>query len=146
MTPVQGRNCAAALILHEGRYLMQLRDNNPAIFLPNHWASFGGGIDPGEDAAAAMVRELEEELEFHPRRIDFFTEMTVVLPLTPPRLDRMSFFAIEATAAELALMVQHEGAGRALFSPEELAREARVAPWDLAGLLMHARQAALFGG
>jgi hypothetical protein len=30
--------------------------------------------------------------------------------------------------------------------PPRLAREKRVAPWDLAVVLMHARAAALFGG
>lgn len=143
---VDGRDCAAALIIHDGRYLMQLRDDNPAIFIPGHWASFGGGIDPGEDAEAAMRRELAEELEFRPRQVTFFTEMTLVLPFSPPRRDRIRFFVAEAGKADLEAMVQHEGAGRSLFTPEDLLREARVAPWDLAALLMHARQTGLFGG
>jgi len=42
-------------------------------------------------------------------------------------------------------MVQHEGADKRLFETEALAREKRVAPWDLAAVLMHAREAALFG-
>jgi hypothetical protein len=42
-------------------------------------------------------------------------------------------------------MVQHEGAGRRLFTPDGLAAEARVAPWDLAAVLMHARRRPLFG-
>lgn len=141
----ESRDCAAALIVHEGRYLMQLRDDKPSIFLPGHWASFGGGIDPGEDAEAAMRRELEEELEFRPRRIAFFTEMTIILPFARPRRDRIRFFVTEAGKADLDAMVQHEGAGRALFTPAELLREERVAPWDLAALLMHTRQLALFG-
>src|SRR5437899_11088509 len=83
-----GRWCAAALLLCDGRYLMQLRDDKPGILLPDHWALFGGTVDDGEDAAAAMRRELIEELELRPRSIIPFTEMTVVLPFVPPRLDR----------------------------------------------------------
>jgi hypothetical protein len=47
-------------------------------------------------------------------------------------------------AAEVATMVQHEGADRRLFTPEALAAEPRVAPWDLAVVMMHARRGALF--
>ena len=82
-----GRWCAAALLLCGGRYLMQLRDDKPGILLPDHWALFGGTVDDGEDAAAAMRRELIEELELRPRSIIPFTEMTVVLPFVPPRID-----------------------------------------------------------
>jgi 8-oxo-dGTP pyrophosphatase MutT (NUDIX family) len=140
-----GRWCAAALLVCGGRYLMQLRDEKKGILLPGHWASFGGSIDPGEDAATAMRRELVEELELQAREVAPFTEMTVALPLDPPRLDRMSFFVVPVDEDEIAAMVQHEGAGRRLFTPAALAREKRVAPWDLAAVLMHARRAALFG-
>ena len=141
-----GRWCAAALLTCGGRYLMQLRDDKPGIFLPNHWALFGGTIDPGEDAADAMRRELFEELELRPRAVTAFTEMTIVLPFDPPRHDRLSFFVVPIDESELAATVQHEGAGKALFTPDALGRETRVAPWDLAAVLMHARGAALFAG
>ena len=140
-----GRWCAAALLLCGGRYLMQLRDDKPGILLPDHWALFGGTVDDGEDAAAAMRRELIEELELRPRSIIPFAEMTVVLPFVPPRLDRMSFFTVPIDAQDLAATVQHEGAAKRLFTPAALAREKRVAPWDLAAVLMHARGDALYG-
>jgi hypothetical protein len=56
----------------------------------------------------------------------------------------MNFFAVPITERAEQAMVQHEGAGRRLFSPEDLAREPRVAPWDLAAVLMHARRRSLF--
>ena len=141
-----GRWCAAALLVCDGRYLMQLRDDKKGILLPDHWALFGGSLDPGEDAAAAMRRELVEELELEARDVTLFTEMRIVLPLDPPRLDRMSFFVVPVDKGEIAAMVQHEGADKRLFTPTALARETRVAPWDLAAVLMHARGATLFGG
>ncbi len=140
-----GRRCAAALLVCDGRYLMQLRDAKPTILLPDHWALFGGSIDPGETAAEAMLRELLEELEFRPGPVVPFTEMTVVLPFATPRLDHLSFFVVPFTEPDLAAMVQHEGADKRLFTPAGLAQEKRVAPWDLAAVLMHARQDALFG-
>jgi 8-oxo-dGTP pyrophosphatase MutT (NUDIX family) len=140
-----GRHVAAALLVTPaGAYLMQLRDDKPTIFLPNHWALFGGHVEPGEDAAAALVRELFEELEFRPRGAAFFTTMEIVLPLDAPRRDRLDFFEVPVDEAEIAAMVQHEGAGKRLFAADELLREPRIAPWDLAAVLMHARRASLF--
>jgi 8-oxo-dGTP pyrophosphatase MutT (NUDIX family) len=148
--PKIGRWCAAALMVTEdGRYLMQLRDANPEIILPNHWGCFGGTVDPGEDGAAAIRRELQEELEFRVHEVTFFTEMTILLPFAQPRgprTDRMSFFLVPIDASSVRRMVQHEGADRRLFRPEALAAETRVAPWDLSAVLMHARRRPLFRG
>jgi len=78
--PTVGRWCAAALLVCDGRYLMQLRDDKPDILLPGHWSLFGGTVDPGEDADAAIVRELIEELEFRPKRVEPFTVYTDPIP------------------------------------------------------------------
>jgi 8-oxo-dGTP pyrophosphatase MutT (NUDIX family) len=139
------RWCAAALMVTaDGRYLMQLRDDIPTIMLPGHWALFGGSIDAGETAEAALRRELMEELEFRAGAVAAFTEMIIELPREPRRYDRMSFFAVAITTADLAGMVLREGSEHRLFTPEALAAEPRVAPWDLAAVLMHARQGSLF--
>jgi 8-oxo-dGTP pyrophosphatase MutT (NUDIX family) len=144
--PPIARWCAAALLVTpDGRYLVQRRDDRPDILLPDHWSLFGGTVDAGETADAAIRRELLEELEFRAGIVEPFSEMVIELPFRRPRFDRMSFFAVPVTLAEEAAMVQHEGAGRRLFAPQELAAEARVAPWDLAAVLMHARQRTLFG-
>jgi 8-oxo-dGTP pyrophosphatase MutT (NUDIX family) len=118
---------------------MQLRDNNPAIFIPDHWCLFGGSIDPGETAAAAIVRELREELEFSAREVAFFTEILIQQPLVPPYTHQISFFTVPVDERDLAAMVQHEGADRRLFTASALAAELRVAPWHLVAVLMHAR-------
>lgn len=135
---------AALLVTPDGRYLMQHRDNLPHIMLPGHWACFGGAIEPGESPEAALRRELLEEIEFTAREVAAFTEMDVLLPLDPPRRDRMHFFAVPILVADVERMVLREGQGKALFTPEALAAEFRVAPWDLAAVLMHARNHALF--
>jgi 8-oxo-dGTP pyrophosphatase MutT (NUDIX family) len=143
--PAIARWCVAALMVTpDGRYLMQHRDDVPHIPLPDHWACFGGAIEPGESAEAALRRELEEEIEFPAREVAAFTEMVVLFPLDPPRRDRMHFFAVPILADDIDRMVLREGQGKALFTPEALAAEPRVAPWDLAAVLMHARQRALF--
>ena len=146
MTREIARWCAAALLVTpDGRYLMQLRDPKPHILLPDHWAFFGGTIDPGETPAAAMHRELLEELAFDAPRIEPFSELVIELPFAPSRFDRMSFFVVPIVDADVARMVQREGAGKRLFRAAELAAEPRVSPWDLALVLMHARRSSLFG-
>ena len=141
------RWCAAALLATpDGRYLMQLRDAKPEILLPDHWALFGGSLDPGESAAAALRRELREELRFEARQVEAFTELIIDLPFDPPRRDRMSFFHVPIEERDVAAMVLGEGADMRLFRPADLAALPKVAPWDLAVVLMHARRATLFAG
>ncbi|MFJ2397374.1 NUDIX domain-containing protein [Streptomyces sp. NPDC087843] len=55
-TPFQG------IANRRGELLFDLRDDLPGqIAWPNHWSVLGGGCDPGEDPAYAIVRELDEE-------------------------------------------------------------------------------------
>jgi mutator protein MutT len=64
-----------AVIFKEGKFLLQLRDNDPAIPYPNSWAFFGGGVDKGEKHKEAMKRELKEELGWCPKEFEYL--MTV---------------------------------------------------------------------
>ncbi len=57
---------AKAFIYHDDRLLLQLRDDKPTIYHPNHWGLFGGSLDPGETPQQAIVRELTEELCWTP--------------------------------------------------------------------------------
>jgi len=134
---------AAVLVGGDGRYLLQLRDDKPTIHMPDHWALFGGSLDPGETAAAAIVRELEEELGF--RATDVAPLAGLALNTRPvDRLWRMHFFVVAFTEAELAAMVQTEGAGKGLFTAAEAQALPKIAPWDLMAVMLHAHGAALF--
>lgn len=53
---------AHAILLLGDRYVLQLRDNKPDISCPNQWGLFGGHLEPGEDPATAVRREIQEEL------------------------------------------------------------------------------------
>ncbi|MGW5736261.1 MULTISPECIES: NUDIX domain-containing protein [Streptomyces] len=61
-SPATARGAVAIIANRRGELLLHLRDDLPGqIAWPDHWSVLGGGCDPGEDPAAAIVRELDEE-------------------------------------------------------------------------------------
>ena len=44
------------------KLFLYLRDNKPTIPYPNMWDLLGGGIERGESAKQAAIREIEEEI------------------------------------------------------------------------------------
>ncbi|MFD5186156.1 NUDIX domain-containing protein [Streptomyces sp. NPDC058372] len=57
----QPRGAVAIITNRRGELLLHLRDDIAGIAWPDHWSLLGGGCDPGEAPAAAIVRELDEE-------------------------------------------------------------------------------------
>lgn len=55
---------AIAIIPHDGKFLMQLRDNIPTILYPGVWGFFGGHIELGETPEVAVEREIMEEIGY----------------------------------------------------------------------------------
>src|SRR5438034_8475406 len=60
MAIAQPVEVAAALILHDGRYLLTMRKTN--VHLSGLWEFPGGKREPGESLEEALRRELVEEL------------------------------------------------------------------------------------
>ena len=145
MTAPARPGVAALLVTPDGRYLMQHRDRAAGNRFPGWWCCFGGGIEPGEGAEAALCRELFEEIGHRARIVRRFTEFDIVLPFHTPYREHIHYFAVPLPDTARAALRLGEGAAMALWQPEELAREERVVPWDLSAVLMHARRRALFG-
>lgn len=60
--PATARGAVAIIANRRGELLLHLRDDLPGVIAwPDHWSVLGGGCDPGEDPADAIVRELDEE-------------------------------------------------------------------------------------
>jgi 8-oxo-dGTP pyrophosphatase MutT (NUDIX family) len=57
---------ALAILQQNEMFLMQLRDDNPNILYPGHWAFFGGHLEPGETPEIGVRRELLEEIGYCP--------------------------------------------------------------------------------
>jgi 8-oxo-dGTP pyrophosphatase MutT (NUDIX family) len=133
---------AALLRLADGRYVMQLRDSNPAIFYPDHWGCFGGAVDPGEAPLAALVRELQEELQavVDPADVERFTEFSFDFSFCGDGTRLRTYFSVRLPQSDLAGLVLGEGADFAAFEPDALLAMPRVVPYDAFALWMyHAR-------
>ncbi len=63
----------AILLNDDGNVLLQLRDNKPNLSFPGAWTLLAGSAEAGEEPLAAMRRELEEEIEYAPEKLHFFT-------------------------------------------------------------------------
>lgn len=135
---------AAILFSADGRYLLQLRDDKPGLPLRDHWALFGGEVDPDESADAAILREVEEELTYRASQCSWFHEAIYVLPRHRRRVVRKAFYTIEIEPSEVDDMVLCEGAALRLMTLSEILGLARVAPWDVGAILLHARGSIVF--
>jgi 8-oxo-dGTP pyrophosphatase MutT (NUDIX family) len=111
---------AVALLYQNQHFLMQLRDNIPTIIYPDHWAFFGGHLEPGETPEEGVLRELEEEIGYRPPQVNFFQTYTTDLavrhvfygPLLVPVTD-----LILGEGADLKLVSRAEIEQGEAFSP-----------------------------
>jgi 8-oxo-dGTP pyrophosphatase MutT (NUDIX family) len=137
-SPLRAADAVAALIiLEDGRYLLQQRDDIPAIWYPGHWGCFGGAVEPGEELTDALRRELLEELELTPRTMDYFSRFDFDLsPLDQGHLHR-TFFTVPILTSEVGNLTLHEGAAMRAFAPNEIFDALRVTPYDSFALWLH---------
>jgi len=108
------REVVKAVIFKDHKYLLQLRDNDPAISYPNTWSFFGGEVDEGEKFEEALKRELEEELSWHPNELFFLNK------ITNKKVDcNITYYMVNCDAPEDSLVL---GEGQAMdwFCLEEV--------------------------
>ena len=133
----------ALLVLEDGRYLLQQRDQKPGIFYPGHWGLFGGGIEPDETAEMALRRELHEELGLRePIVASWFTKITLdFTPWGSGSVER-HFYEVRLTATQMERLVLGEGRAMRAFEGRDLLTCERVTPYDAVVLWMHLKWAA----
>lgn len=75
MTDSVERGAVAVVVTHEGRIMLQERDDMPVV---GRW---GGGREAGENGLQNIIRELKEELgaDVPPNELEFIAEMDVLL-------------------------------------------------------------------
>jgi 8-oxo-dGTP pyrophosphatase MutT (NUDIX family) len=120
-SPLQcGDAIAAIIVVEDGRYLMQRRDDIPTIFYPGHWGCFGGAVDAGEDPRTALLRELQEELEWQSGIGREFVNFEFDLSHLGHRKYYRTYYEVEIPEAEVSHLKLHEGAEMRLLAPERL--------------------------
>lgn len=141
LAPQLGNAAAAIIVIEDGRYLLQLRDDIPGIWYPGHWGLFGGGVDPGEDEISALRRELREEIELDitEGQARLFTRFDFDLRPAGRACYFRSYYHVSIPLATLPQLTLHEGAALKAFSGEE-ALSLRLSPYDGFALLLHHQQ------
>lgn len=132
-----GDAAAAIIVTEEGRYLLQLRDDLPQIWYPDHWGLFGGAIDPGENEAEALRRELLEELELDAADARLFTGFEFDLNPEAKRRYFRNYYEVKVTEAAVSRLVLHEGAEMRLLTGDEALSLPRLVPYDAFALFLH---------
>jgi 8-oxo-dGTP pyrophosphatase MutT (NUDIX family) len=140
-----GDAAAALLVLDDGRYLMQLRDDLPHIWYPGHWGLFGGSVDHGEDEVAALRRELREELDLEMSDARLFVRFQ--FDLTPMGLGQYfrAYYEVPVALAAFDRLVLREGADMRAMPGDEALALPRISPYDAFALFLHHGRARLAG-
>jgi 8-oxo-dGTP pyrophosphatase MutT (NUDIX family) len=127
---------AAVIVLDDGQYLLQLRDQKPGIFYPGHWGLFGGAIDANETPEMALRRELLEEIGLV---IDLARPLTE-FSFTFGRYGRVDRYFYEVAIGSDILPGLHlrEGAEMRAFSASDILTRSRVVPYDSFAIWLHA--------
>jgi 8-oxo-dGTP pyrophosphatase MutT (NUDIX family) len=132
---------AALIQLADGRYVMQLRDDLPTIWYPNHWGCFGGAVDPDEAPEDALRRELREELEFEAGSFTYFTRFDFDLQVVGAGCLYRRYYVVPMSTAEFDKLVLHEGADVQALPAEKLLNELCMTPYDAFALFLYHNRA-----
>jgi 8-oxo-dGTP pyrophosphatase MutT (NUDIX family) len=136
--PLQVMNAVAALlVLDDGRHILQLRDNKPQIFYPDHWGLFGGAVDEGEHEVEALQRELREELGFAPGRVDLFVRLSFDLSSIGAGSVYRAVYSVPVAKEQMAAFELQEGVAFEALAPGKILTELRVTPYDSFAIWMH---------
>ena len=133
-----GNAAAAVIVLDDGRYLLQLRDNKEGIFFPGHWGLFGGGVEKGEQPADALRRELQEELDLDVLELKPLAHFE--FDLVPMGLQSIyrDFFEVNLPATQVSSLRLREGKAFDAFTREQILTLPRLTPYDAFALWFHA--------
>jgi 8-oxo-dGTP pyrophosphatase MutT (NUDIX family) len=127
----------AIIVVDDGRYLMQLRDDKPGIFYPDHWGLFGGAVEAGEEPEVALRRELVEELGLVAQELRYFTRMDFEFAALGASNCYRMFFEVPLRCADLSALRLGEGRLMKPLALADVLLKKRVVPYDSFAVWMH---------
>lgn len=140
-SPLEGLHfidaAAAIIVLDDGRYLMQLRDDKPGVFYPGHWGLFGGGLEPGEEPEAGLRRELREELDLDVSELRYVTRFDFDFSSFGSGRCARHYYEVRIGIDALDGLRLGEGQRMEAVPLPELLLERPVAPYDSFALWLH---------
>lgn len=116
---------AHAVLLLDGKYVLQLRDDKPTIAAPGQWSLFGGLIQKGESPLQAIIREINEELSIQPSQYDFLWHIDYIAEYEKEMI-RSWFFAADVSMIWSSHILR-EGKATGVFDHKETMNLAM--PW-----------------
>jgi len=134
-----GDAVAAILVLEDGRYLLQHRDDLPHIWYPDHWGCFGGSVEPREDPVDALRRELREELALEFGVAEFFIQIDFDLSGLGLGKYYRKYYVVPMTMGRMTGLSLGEGKALAAFDGDTILGVLKMTPYDAFALFMHAR-------
>lgn len=128
---------ARIIVLDDGRYVMQLRDDIPGIFYRRHWGLFGGKIEKDESFEEALLRELSEELNYKFVSLNYFTKMNFCFENLGGNQVTRIFYEITVNSGLLNQFQLKEGQALEIMKTDDILLHKRVVPYDAFAILMH---------
>lgn len=125
MAPILQLQSAHAILLLDGKYVLQLRDDKPNIAAPGQWSLFGGLIQDGETARQSVIREIFEELSIQPFQYDFLWHIDYIAEYEKQMI-RSWFFEADVSMI-WSEHILREGQATGIFSHKETMN--LVMPW-----------------
>ena len=135
--PIESESVGALIVVDEERYLLQLRDDHPAVRMGGYWGLFGGGLEAGESPDEALRRELMEELLLCNVASRHVGQAVFNVPELSFVNHRMFYFAVHLRSSEVERLELREGAHLRAFELQELFRQPKVTPWAMLGVCLH---------
>lgn len=137
---------AAILELDDRRCLLQHRDDKDGIWYPDHWGLFGGGIEHGETAEAAMARELDEELGWRPSSMTPLSDLAFDLKPAGIRSYVRKYFIVRMPTSVMPALRLGEGQEFAAFDLPWALEELRITPYDAFALFLYSQRGRIKSG
>ncbi len=87
---------AHAILMLNGNYILQLRDDKPTIAAAGQWSLFGGTMQNGETPLQSIKREVYEELSIKPAEYSYLWFVDYFAPFEKTAI-RTWFFTSDVT-------------------------------------------------